>query len=62
MGEINQLKYNFENLTLLTEILFFHLILKLNYFGVPIKKKKPYKIYFCIFSQVLILRHNYFNN
>lgn len=43
MGEINQLKYNFENLTLLTEILFFHLILKLNYFGVPIKKKNPTK-------------------
>lgn len=53
MGEINQLKYNFENLTLLTEILFFHLILKLNYFGVPIKKKKTLQnIFLYIFTSL----------
>lgn len=38
MGEINQLKYNFNNLTLLPEILFLHLILKLNCFSVSIKR------------------------
>lgn len=52
MGEINQLKYNFENLTLLTEILFFHLILKLNYFSVPIKKKTLQNIFLYIFTSL----------